>query len=73
MNVGLDELPTNYGAYLDRLHESGAEVYANTAMLVVTGDAETVQRQLPAFPYVRPAPYATVAQLLASADSVIVY
>lgn len=47
--------------------------YANTAMLVVTGDAERVQRPLPAFEYVEPSPYATVARLLADADTVIVY
>lgn len=73
MNVGLEQAPADYGAYLDLLHEKGAEVYANTAMLVVTGDAERVQRPLPAFPYVKVAPYATVAQLLARADTVIVY
>ena len=73
MNVALDEVPANYGAYLDLLHENGAAVYANTATLVVTGDAGKVQRQLPAFPYVRPAPYATVAGLLARADTVVAY
>ena len=73
LNVALDEVPADYGAYLDVLHERGAKVYANTAMLVVTGGAERVQRPLPAFEYVEPSPYATVARLLADADTVIVY
>ncbi len=73
LNRPLDEVPGDYGGYLDLLHEEGAKVYANTAMLVVTGDAEKVNRPLPAFPYVEPAPYARVAQLQASADTVIAY
>lgn len=72
-NVPLAQAPSTYRAYLDLLHQKGAAVYANTAMLVVTGDAATVQRQLPAFPYVGAAPYAKVAGLLAGADSVIAY
>ncbi len=73
MNRPLEEAPADYGAYLDLLHEKGARVYANTAMLVVTGEAEKVERPLPAFPYLEPAPYATVARLLTSADTVVVY
>lgn len=73
LGVPLDEVPADYGAYLEVLHEAGAEVYANTAMLVVTGDAENVDRGLPAFPFVEPAPYATVARLLADAETVVVY
>ncbi len=73
MNRPLDEVPGDYGRYLDLLHDEGARIYANTAMLVVTGDGEKVQRSLSAFSYIEPAPYATVAGLLASADTVIAY
>ncbi len=73
MNRPLEDVPGDYGGYLDLLHEEGAKVYANTAMLVVTGDAEKVKRPLPAFPYVEPAPYARVAQLQVLAETVIAY
>lgn len=73
MNRPLDEMPVNYKAYLDLLHERGAKVHANTAMLIVTGDAVQVAKKLPGYPYVAPAPYSQVAQLIAEADTVFVY
>lgn len=73
MNRPLEEMPANYKAYLDLLHEMGADVHANTAMLIVTGDAESVADELAGYPYVEPAPYATVAQLVADADTVLAY
>ena len=73
MHRPLDEMPGNYGEYLEYLHRRGTKVYANTAMLVVTGDAATVQRDLPSYPFIEPAPYAQVARLLTEADTVLVY
>ena len=42
-------------------------------MLIVTGDAERVVDELAGYPYVAPAPYARVAQLIAEAETVYVY
>ncbi|MBI1373374.1 MAG: hypothetical protein GC159_11640 [Phycisphaera sp.] len=73
MNLPLEQMPTNYGEYLGLLHDRGAKVYANTAMLIVTGDASQVQEKLSRYPYIEPAPYAQIARLLSQADSMIVY
>lgn len=73
LNLALDDVPTGYSAYLDVLNDRGTRVFATTAMLIVTGDTSHVQRELPSFDYTEPAPYATVARLLADADSVITY
>lgn len=73
MHRPVEEMPLDYGAYLEHLDARGAEVFANTAMLVVTGDASRVQTRIPAYPFIEPAPYARVAQLIVEADRVIVY
>lgn len=73
MNLPLEIMPANYREYLELLHERGAKVYANTAMLVVTGDAERVLEKLPGYDFVEPAPYARLASLLVGGDSIIVY
>ena len=73
MHLSLEEMPSDYRAYLELLHRRGAAIYANTAMLIVTGDADKVQQKLPGFPFVEPAPYAQVAQLITEADTVLVY
>ncbi len=73
MHLPLDEMPDDYGAYLDLLHKRGARVYANTAMLIVTGEADKVKQSPPRHPYVIPATYADVVRLSAEADTVLVY
>ncbi len=73
MNQPLDEMPSDYGEYLEYLNRRGADIHANTAMLVVTGDSAKVRTELPSFPFVEPAPYAQVVRLIAEADRVIVY
>lgn len=73
MNQPLEQMPNTYKEYLDLLQRRGASVYANTAMLIVTGDKEKVQEKLPGYEYVEPVTYAGVARLLSEADSVIVY
>ncbi len=73
MNHPLEQMPTTYIEYLDRLQRRGASVYAKTAMLIVTGDKEKVQEKLAGYEYVEPVTYAGVARLLSEADSVIVY
>lgn len=73
MKFPLDRMPANYGEYLVLLHERGARVYANTAMNVVTGFADKVLKPYPDYPFIKPATYAGVAELLASADKVFIY
>lgn len=73
MNLPLEEMPDDYGQYLELLHERGARVFANTGMSIVTGSAEQVMAPLPSFTFVEPAPYAQIVQLLADADTVVVY
>ena len=73
LETTLEEMPDDYGQYLELLHERGARVFANTGMSIVTGSAEQVMAPLPSFTFVEPAPYAQIAQLLADADTVVVY
>lgn len=73
MKLPLDRMPANYWEYLLLLHERGARVYANTAMNVVTGFADKVLKPYPDYPFIKPATYAGVAELLASADKVFIY
>lgn len=73
MNLPVDQMPGNYKQYLELLHRRGAKVYANTAMLIVTGDATQVQQKIPSYEFVEPVTYARVAALLSQADSVVVY
>lgn len=73
MNLPVDQMPKNYGEYLDLLHRGGANVFANTAMLIVTGDASQVKHKIPGYEFIEPVTYARVAALLSEADSVIVY
>ncbi len=73
VHVPLDQMPDSYGQYLDLLHHRGANVYANLAMLIVTGDAEKVKQNLPGYAFIEPVTYAGVARLLSQADAVIVY
>lgn len=73
MNLPVDQMPKNYKEYLGLLKHRGAEVYANTAMLIVTGDATQVKQKLPGYEFVEPITYAGVAKRLADADVVLVY
>lgn len=73
MHQPLGEMPANYKAYLDLLHARGARIYANTAMLIVTGGADQVARPIAGYPYVEAAPYARIAELLTTVDHVVVY
>ncbi|HBL46220.1 hypothetical protein [Gimesia sp.] len=73
MNLSVDQMPKNYGEYLDLLQRRGAKVYANTAILIVTGDAPQVKQKISGYEFVEPVTYAKVAELLSEADSVIVY
>lgn len=73
MNLSVDQMPKNYGEYLDLLHRRGARVYANTAMLIVTGDTPQVKQKLSGYEFIEPVTYAKVAELFSEADSVVVY
>lgn len=73
MNLPWEQMPSNYREYLELLHQRGASVYANTAMLIVTGDAEQVQATIAGYDFIAPATYAPLAALLTQADSVIDY
>lgn len=73
MNLPVDQMPKNYGEYLNLLHRRGAKVYANTAMLIVTGDAPQVKQKISGYEFIEPVTYATVAEQLSEADSVIAY
>lgn len=73
MNLPVDQMPTNYKQYLELLHRRGATVYANTAMHIVTGDAQQVKQKLDGYSFIEPVTYAKVAQLLSEADTVIAY
>lgn len=73
MNMPVGQMPRNYGDYLELLHRRGASVYANTAMLIVTGGASQVKQKISPYEFIEPVTYARVAELLSEADSVIVY
>ncbi len=73
MNLPLEDMPQDYGQYLVLLNKRGARVFANTAMNIVTGSSEQVMAPLPSFSFVQPAPYAQIAQLIAAANTVVVY
>jgi len=73
MNLPLEQMPNNYKEYLELLHRRGAAVFANTAMLIVTGDARQVQAKIAGYDFVEPVTYTRVAELLMQADHVIVY
>jgi len=72
-NRPLEQMPNNYREYLELLRQRGATVYANTAMLIVTGDATQVTAKVAGYDFIEPVAYARLAHLLAQADSVIVY
>ncbi|HUE84451.1 MAG TPA: hypothetical protein VMO26_00070 [Vicinamibacterales bacterium] len=72
-NLPLEQMPNNYREYLELLHQRGAAVYANTAMLIVTGDAAQVAARIAGYDFIEPVAYARLARLLAQAESVIVY
>lgn len=73
MNLPLEQMPNNYKEFLELLHRRGAAIFANTAMLIVTGDAKQVQAKITGYDFVEPVTYTRVAELLIRADSVIVY
>lgn len=73
MNLPVNQMPKDYGEYLDLLHRRGAKVYANTAMLIVTGDAPQVKQRISSYEFVEPVTYSKVVDLLSAADSVIGY
>ncbi len=73
MNLPLEQMPNNYRKFLELLHQRGATFYANTAMLIVTGDAEQVRAKIAGYDFIEPVTYARLAELLAQTDSVIVY
>lgn len=73
MNLPLEQMPNNYREFLELLHRRGATVYANTAMLIVTGDAEQVQVKVAGYDFIEPVTYARLAELLTQTDSVIAY
>ena len=73
MNLPLEQMPNNYKEYLELLNQRGASVFANTAMLIVTGDAEQAQAKVAGYDFIEPVTYARVAELLMQADLVIVY
>ena len=73
MNLPLEQMPNNYRDYLKLLHQRGATVFANTAMLIVTGEAEQVQAKIAGYDFIEPVTYARLAELLTQTDSVIVY
>ena len=65
--------PTDYGRYLDLLHERGATIYADTEMNVVSGASDKVRTRFARYPYVEPILYAGIAGEIAKADVRIVY
>lgn len=73
MNLPLKQMPNNYKEYLELLNQRGASVFANTAMLIVTGDAEQAQAKVAGYDFIEPVTYARLAELLMQADLVIVY
>lgn len=46
MNLPVAQMPNHYGDYVRLLHQRGARVVANTAMLIVTGNADQVQARI---------------------------
>ncbi len=73
MNLPLEQMPNNYREYLELLHQRGATVYANSGMLVVTGDGDQVTAKVAGYDFIEPVTYARLAEPLTQADSVIVY
>lgn len=73
MNLPLKQMPNNYKEYLELMNQRGSSVFANTAMLIVTGGAEQVQAKVAGYDFVEPVTYARVAELLMQGDLVIVY
>ncbi len=68
MNVPLENVPQNYGAYLDFLQKMGVEIYGNrTMMLLYNIDPSRVASA------VTPIPLDRMVQLFESADRIIVY
>ena len=68
MNVPLEKVPQNYGAYLDFLQKMGVEIYGNrTMMLLYNIDPSRVASA------VTPIPLDRMVQLFESADRIIVY
>lgn len=68
MNVPLEEVPQNYGAYLDFLKKMGVEIYGNrTMMLLYKIDPAKVDSA------VTPIPLEQMVDLLTSADHLVVY
>ncbi|WP_447974468.1 hypothetical protein [Nitrospira sp. Kam-Ns4a] len=68
MGVPLEQIPHNYGEYLDFLKTLGVEIYGNrTMMLLYKIDPARVASA------VTPIPLAKMVDLFASADRIIVY
>ena len=68
MGVPLEQVPHNYGEYLDFLKKMGVEIYANrTMMLLYQIDPARVASS------VTPVPLDRMVQLFDSADRIIVY
>lgn len=68
MGVPLEEVPHNYGEYLDFLKKMGVEIYGNrTMMLLYNIDPSRVAAA------VTPVPLARMTELFSSADRIVVY
>ena len=68
MGVPLEQVPHNYGEYLDFLKDMGVEIYGNrTMMLLYKIDPTSVASA------VTPIPLNRMVQLFSSADRIIVY
>ena len=48
-------------------------MYANTAMLIVTGETPQMKQKISGYEFIEPVTYAKLAELFSEADSVVVY
>lgn len=73
MNLPLNNMPNNYKEYLFILNKYGAKVFANTAMNVVTGYSDKVQKKFNNYEFIKPVTYTGIAKLFSEAGLVISY